>query len=99
MSDPPPRVATGGQPEPEVRRLRTIAATRPPSAAPETVATKTASEHGDRAADDRGRASRSIQVDETLTELGTRFEGLTRVLDDIRQVSEGLPEFDVDSMT
>jgi hypothetical protein len=99
MSDPPPRAATDGQPDADVRRLRTIAATRPPSAAPEPVATKSASEHLDRAADDRGRASRSIQADESLTELGTRFEGLTRVLDDIRQVSEGLPEFDVDSMT
>jgi hypothetical protein len=99
MSDPHLRAATDGQPDADVRRLRTIAAARPPSAEPETVATKSAPEHVDRAADDRGRASRSIQVDESLLELGTRFEGLTRVLDDIRQVSEGLPEFDVDSMT
>ena len=99
MSDPPPRAATGGQPDADVRRLHTVAAARPPTAAPETVATKTGSEHVDRAAKDPGVKARSIQVDESLVELGNRFEGLIRVLDDIRQVSDGLPEFDVDAMT
>src|SRR3712207_9164681 len=45
------------------------------------------------------QTSNSTYLDENLVELGNRFEGLIRVLDDIRQVSEGLPEFDVDSMT
>ncbi len=99
MSDPHPRTATDGHPDADVRRLRTIAAARPSSAAPELVASKAASEHVDWAANDPGVKSRSIQVDENLVELGNRFEGLIRVLDDIRQVSEGLPEFDVDSMT
>src|SRR3712207_6114059 len=99
MPDPRPNGAAGDRPEADVRPLRTVAAARAPSAAPEPVAAKSAPDHVDRAANDPGVKARSIQVDESLVELGTRFEGLTRVLDDIRQVSEGLPEFDVDSMT
>jgi hypothetical protein len=58
-----------------------------------------ASEHVDRVVNDPGGTPRSTLVDESLSELGTRFAGLIRVLDDIRQVSDGLPEFDVDAMT
>jgi hypothetical protein len=43
--------------------------------------------------------SNSTCSGESLAEFGTRFAGLIRVLDDIRQVSEGLPDTDVDAMT
>jgi hypothetical protein len=99
MSDPHLRVTTGGHAEAEVRRLRTVATTRHVSAAPKSAPDSSPSEHVDRAADDRVGASRSAHLDESLGELGTRFAGLIRVLDDIRQVSDGLPEFDVDAMT
>ena len=99
MSDPHPRTTTGDRPEAEVRRLRTIAAARHTSEAPERTPADSPPEPVDRAANGPGGPSRSPHVEENLVELGTRFSGLIRVLDDIRQVSEGLPEFDVDAMT
>ena len=99
MADPYPRATTGDRPEAEVRRLRTIAAARHTSEAPEPPPADSPPEHMDRAGNDPGRVSRSPHVEESLAELGTRFAGLIRVLDDIRQVSDGLPDFDVDSMT
>jgi hypothetical protein len=64
-----------------------------------TPPSNSAPEEASRNPDEHVRRPNSPQMDESLAELGTRFAGLIRVLDDIRQVSDGLPEFDVDSMT
>ena len=98
MSDPHSRATTGDRPEAEVRRLRPVAADRRSSAAPEPAAAGP-SEHVERADHEPVGASLSARLDESLVDLGTRFAGLIRVLDDIRQVSDGLPDFDVDAMT
>lgn len=98
MPDPHPRVATANYPEAEVRRLRPVTADRHASA-PEPAPATSRSERVDRAVNDPGASSHRTRLDESVVELGTRFAGLIRVLDDIRQVSDGLPEFDVEGMT
>jgi hypothetical protein len=99
MPEPHPRATTGDRPEAEVRRLRTVAAARHTSEAPELTPADSPPEHMDSANNEPRGVSRSPHLDESLAELGTRFAGLIRVLDDIRQVSDGLPDYDVDSMT
>jgi hypothetical protein len=88
MTDPRLSATASRRLEAEVRHLHTAA--RPLNSAPQEP---------NRDPDDHVQTPNSAHLDESLVELGTRFAGLIRVLDDIRQVSEGLPDFDVDSMT
>ena len=98
MSDSHRRATTGDRAAAEVRPLRPISPDRHASTAPDPASATNAFEQVDGATNDAGGSSSNTYLDESLVELGTRFAGLVRVLHDIRQVSDGLPEFDVEGM-
>ncbi len=99
MSDLRLRIANSDRPETDVRPLHTATAALNSSLASKPAPGPSRPEERNRTPDEKVQISNRTHLDENLVELGNRFEGLIRVLDDIRQVSEGLPEFDVDSMT